>query len=136
MKRILMICFLAAASFATMAQVQRTATPSKQRDSATGNVTADDKMGKKEMFRELNLSKEQRGKMKEINQSNKAKKEAVQADEKLTDTEKKQKLRQIQRQQAMETNSILTSEQQQKMKELRKQKRAGKANEMNDDMDN
>jgi hypothetical protein len=136
MKKIMMICFFTAASFATMAQVQRTATPSKQRDTVTGNMKADDKMGKKEMFRELNLSKEQRGKMKEINQSNKAKKEAVQADEKLTDAEKKQKLRAIQKQHAIETQSVLNDEQKQKWKELRQQKRAGKAGEMDTEMDN
>lgn len=112
------------------AQVSRTPTPSKQRDSAGAQQgkMAGDKMSKKDMFRELDLTKEQRGKLKEINQSAKAKKEAVNSDEKLDDTQKKQKLREIQRDQMVQVQAILNDEQKAKLKELRRQKQGDNNN--------
>ena len=72
------------------------------------------------MFRELDLTKEQRAKMKEINQSMKTSKEAIENDATLSETEKKQKLKTLRKEQAVKIQEILTEEQKIKFRELRK----------------
>lgn len=132
MKRLLVLVTGLLVMTAASAQVQRTPTPSKQRDTAAVQQVkmAGDKMSKKDIFRELDLTKEQRGKLKEINQSSKAKKEAVNNDEKLDDTQKKQKLREIQRDQLMQVQAILTDDQKTKWKELRRRNQGDNNNNM------
>lgn len=125
MKKIILSILVFSAVISVSAQVQRTPTPSKQRDSAgvyQGNKK-EAQVSKKDIFRELDLTREQRGKLKEITQSSKAKKEAINSDEKLDENQKKQKLREIQKDQMKQVQSILTPEQKQKWMELRKQKK-------------
>lgn len=108
-------------SILSFSQVQRVVTPSKQ---SNGGVTQPgdnnpEKMNRKKMMRELNLTKEQRSKLKEIRQSNMSKKDAISNDDKLTDEQKEVKLRELKRGQAQSTMTILNDEQKAKMKTMR-----------------
>ncbi len=113
-------------SFLSFAQVQRIVAP-KQVDS-TGHQPAindgrNDKIGRKQMMRELELSKDQRSKLKEIRQSNKVKKDEISNDDKLTTEQKDAKLRELQREQAQSTMTILNDEQKAKIKTMRQEMR-------------
>lgn len=95
------------------AQVERK--PVVMADSAqtTGNT---DKQSRKERFRELNLTREQKSKLKEIMQANKAAKEAIENNTQLSDQEKKKQLRELQKTQMQKIQAILTPEQIEKFK--------------------
>jgi len=130
-----MIAFvlLTACSFA---QVQRNKTTTLTRPDSTGTVTEKRKgngMDKKQMMRELDLSKEQKIKFKELRQSMKEKKEAIENDDKLSDPEKEAKLKELRQEQAKNTMSILTPEQKVKMLKMRKDKKGGEMNEMDNE---
>jgi protein CpxP len=116
MKRL--IVFIIALSFFAsyaVAQVKREVNPSQ--------ATQVDTMRKnknKEMMKELNLTKEQRGQMKEFHQSMKQKKEEINNDNTLTEEQKKAKMKELHKEQKEKMNAILTPEQREKMKEQKK----------------
>ena len=125
MKKIIMFLVLGFTGYCTMAQVERKAI----RDSAaTANTFSSGKALKKaekrKMLRELNLTKEQRGKLKEIKQGNQAEKQAVINDASLTADQKKDKLRNIKKAGAVNLQSVLDDEQKAKMKAMRKGKQS------------
>jgi Spy/CpxP family protein refolding chaperone len=126
-KTAICIAFLSI-SLLSMAQIKRT--PNIKTDSSGLVVNPDAKRGEgqMQMLKELNLTREQRGKLKEMRQANKAKKEEIDNDTKLSDTERQQKLKQLRQEQMQGMMSILTDEQKQKFKEMRKNK-DGKAGE-------
>ena len=109
----------------SFAQVQRKVAVTNKPDSAA--ITTDKKTlsGREKMkvAKELDLNKEQKSKLKEIRQSAKAKKDAIENDDKLSAEEKKAKLKELQREQAKSTMSILNAEQKEKMKQMRKNKK-------------
>jgi Spy/CpxP family protein refolding chaperone len=80
-------------------------------------------MERRQMMNELNLTREQRVKMKEIRQSGMARQEAVSNDNKLTPVQKEDKLRELKREQARDMQSVLTDEQKAKLRNLQQQKR-------------
>lgn len=90
------------------AQVERK--PVVRADSAqtAGNT---DKPSRKERFRELNLTREQKGKLKEVMQANKAAKEAIENNAQLSDADKKKQIRELQMAQVQKIQAILTPEQ-------------------------
>ena len=108
-------------SILSFSQVQRVVTPSKQSDAGVTQPGDNnpEKMNRKKMMRELNLTKEQRSKLKEMRQSNMSKKDAISNDDKLTDEQKEVKLRELKRGQAQSTMTILNDEQKAKMKTMR-----------------
>jgi hypothetical protein len=110
-------------SFLSIAQVQRVATPSKQADSVMrqpgDNIARNGNVGRRQMMRELNLTREQRSKIKEVRQSNMAKKDAITNDDKLTPEQKDVQLRELKRAQAQSTMMILNDEQKTKLKTMR-----------------
>lgn len=119
---IIVFSFIVALSFA---QVQRKAAAAGKSDSA---IVATDKKKlsrgeKMKVAKELDLNKEQKSKLKEIRQSAKAKKDAIENDDKLSAAEKQVKLKALQREQAKSTMTILNDEQKEKMKEMRKNKK-------------
>ena len=125
MKKLMIVLALSAVTGSAMAQLERARKPKTASDTtSTGAAVAmkDDKQSQKDMIRELNLTKEQKGKFKEIRQNMKAKKEAIENDDKLSDTEKKEKLRELRKEQMKATDSILNEEQREKMKQMRKDK--------------
>ncbi len=75
-----------------------------------------DKQSRKERFKELDLTREQKGKLKEIMQANKAAKEAIENNTQLSDQEKKKQLRELQKTQMQKIQAILTPEQIEKFK--------------------
>lgn len=110
-------------SFLSQAQVQRA--PVKQRtDSVTTTAKIEkDNKSKKEIFKELDLSREQKVKLKELNQSMKASKEALENDTALTEADKKAKLKVLKKEQAQKIQALLTEEQKIKFRELRNKNR-------------
>ena len=74
------------------------------------------------MFRELDLTREQKIKMKEINQSMKASRETIENDTTLSETEKKTKLRALKKEQIQKIQAILTEEQKNKFRQMREKK--------------
>ena len=87
MKKFSLFFALCSISLFSMAQLKRTATPSANKqikDSSmnTPGVNAGvGQVNKREMMRELDLTREQKGKLKEMRQSNKAKQEAIENDD-------------------------------------------------------
>ena len=79
---------------------------------------------KRQMIRSLNLSKEQKQKFKEIHQANKEKKESISSNDQLTESQKKDQLKELHKEAAMNMNSLLSEEQRDKVKAMRKEKGA------------
>jgi hypothetical protein len=115
----------------SFAQVQRKANVANKTDSAA--VATERKPvsrgEKKQMIKDLNLNKDQKSKLKEIRQSSKAKKDAIENDEKLNADEKTAKLKELQREQAKSTMTILNDEQKEKMRKMRKNKKGKQMSE-------
>ena len=81
------------------------------------------KENRREMIRSLNLSKEQKQKFKEIHQANKAKKESIESNGQLTESQKKDQVKELHKEAAINMNNVLSEEQRRKVKEMRKPKR-------------
>lgn len=76
----------------------------------------------------LNLTDEQQGQLKEMRKANKAKKDAILADTKLNEEQKRSALKSIHQEEAGKIQQVLTDEQKAKFKELKeKRKRAKRA---------
>jgi Spy/CpxP family protein refolding chaperone len=73
-----------------------------------------------DMAKELNLTTDQQAKVAAIRTENKAKLDAVRNDASLTQEQKRSKVAEIMKAQGEQMKSVLTTEQQQKMKEARK----------------
>lgn len=111
-------------SFLSIAQVQRVTAPVNSNDSAVKSTSSGKaNMDRRKMMRELDLTQEQKGKIKEIHLAGKAKKEAIENDTRLSDPEKQMQLRALQKEQAQSTMKILNEQQQEKMKAARLQMR-------------
>ncbi len=124
MKKIFFALLTTTIFFTANAQVQRkkTALPAD----STVNTSAKSSGGKKEMFKELNLTKEQRVKLKELRQDGKAKMDEVQNDSKLSDADKQLKVKALKAEQLKITMALLNEEQKEKLKQQRKQKKGQK----------
>ena len=110
-------------SIISFAQVERKPTPAKAADSAS-NAPAGKKMdrsNRKDLLKDLDLSREQKIKLKEIRQGNKTKKEAIENNSQLSEDEKKKQLRELQKEQAKSIQAILTDEQKEKFKAKRQE---------------
>jgi len=115
-------------SILSLAQVQRVVTPKPVDSTARSNGTMAEKNNpgdRKQMLRELNLTKEQRGKLKEIRQANMAKKDEINNNDSLTQDQKDAKLRELKRSAAQSTMGILTDEQKAKAKAIRQKQGKG-----------
>ena len=109
--------FFSLSTLTVSAQIERKPVVVKT-DSTQASVSDDkvDKQGRKERIKELDLTKEQKGKMKEIVQSGKAAKEAIENNTQLSEADKKKQLRELQKAQAQKVQAILTPEQREKFK--------------------
>lgn len=112
---VLLIVFLTAAT--ASAQIERKSSVIST-DSTQASVSdkAVDKQSRKERMRELDLTREQKGKMKEIMQSGKASKDAIENNAQLSEQDKKKQMRELQRAQMLKVQAILTPEQLEKFK--------------------
>jgi Spy/CpxP family protein refolding chaperone len=100
------------------AQIERKPVAIKKDSSqtVTDEGNKGDKQSRKERMKELNLTREQKGKMKEIMQNGKAAKDAIENDTKLSDEDKKKQKRELQKTQMQKIQAILTTEQIEKFK--------------------
>ncbi|MBS1496933.1 MAG: hypothetical protein JSU03_02640 [Bacteroidetes bacterium] len=114
MKKIGFILMLSILTSTGFAQVQRVYTKKINPDSAQSEKTK---------LKELNLTKTQRGELKELNQQHKAAKDEIENDTTLTDIQKKQKLKELKRQHKEKMNSILTDDQKAQLKQRRGNKK-------------
>jgi len=126
-----MIVFLAAAMMGqfAFAQVQELKSTGKNTDSTMGQRKHPHRMHKeqkKAMMKELNLTEDQKSKLKEMNAGNKEKKQAIVNNAQLTEEQKKEQLKSIRKEQAENMNAVLSDEQKAKMKEVRMKMKASK----------
>ncbi len=105
------------AALTTTAQIERKSVVVKADSAQTaGNDNKVDKQTRKDRFKELDLTREQKGKLKEIMQTNKAAKEAIENNAQLSDQDKKKQMRALQKDQMQKIQVILTPEQREKFK--------------------
>lgn len=111
----LLVMLIATCLFAVNgnAQVKRNVDPAQkmQRDSMHRKSS--------EMMKDLNLTADQKAQMKEMRQSNKQQREAIKNDASLSQDQKTAKMKELHKSQMDKMNSILTPDQQSKMKTYR-----------------
>lgn len=119
-----MIGLLAFALFTSVSfsQIQRKVKPAAIKDSGAVADVNNDKSGRKEMMEELNLTKEQKIKMKEIRKVGKEQRDNIDSDDKLTADQKQMKLHELRREQLQKVQAILTPEQNERIKAMRQSK--------------
>lgn len=122
MKKIFFALLTTVIVFTANAQVQRKRATQPASDSTTAINANENRQGKKEMLKELNLTKEQKVKMKELRQKGKTKMVEIQNDSKLSDADRQTKLRALKAEQLKKTMALLNDEQKEKMKQMRKEK--------------
>lgn len=117
----LMLVFLFS-SIISFAQVERKQIPGKAADSVNKEQGGEkmDKSKRKDLMKDLDLTREQKGKLKEIRQVSKAKKEAIENNSQLSEGEKKKQLRELKREEAKSIQAILTDEQKEKFNSKRR----------------
>lgn len=99
------------------AQVKRNAPQSQQMRSDSSRH-----FKKGNMMNELNLTADQKTQMKTVHQDMKQQREAIMNDQSLTSDQKKEKMKDLRKSQSEKVNTILSPDQQSKMKEMRKQR--------------
>ena len=113
----IVLLFLLASLFSA-AQIERKPIAAVKTDStsvASASGT-NEKMNRKDRLKELDLTKEQKIKLKEIRQGNQAAKSAIENNTRLSEEEKKKQIRALQKEQAQKVQTILTEEQKAKFK--------------------
>ncbi len=125
MKKITLLVFASLILLAADAQTQRKKTMVAA-DSATTAAPAKTRGQKKQMMKDLNLSREQKSKLKGLQQANKAKMDEIKNNDKLTPEEKEAKLKAVRQEQLKSTGAVLNDEQKAKMKQLIKEKQKNK----------
>jgi Spy/CpxP family protein refolding chaperone len=100
------------------AQIERksVAVKTDSTQTSSGNDMKVDKQTRKERMKELNLTREQKGKMKEIMKGGKAAKEAIENNTQLSDQDRKKQMRELQKSQMQKIQAVLTPEQMEKFK--------------------
>lgn len=120
----------------SFAQVQRAKSATKQSSDSLSAITGTKqtgKVGKKQIMKDLNISREQKSKLKELQLANKAKMDEIKNNDKLTPEEREAKLKAVRQEQLKSTGAVLNDEQKAKMKQLMKEKQKNK--KKNADMD-
>lgn len=133
MKRILFLLVVTVMSQVALAQVKAPAETelNKSSNPATAENKKHHKIGKHAkmaMMKELNLSDEQKAKLKEAGDANKAKKEAILSDSKLTEEQKHEQLKEMHKSESKNMKGLLTDEQKKKMKEFKVKRKAERKN--------
>ena len=119
MKKTLAFLIISLIALTVSAQIERKPvdikTDSTQKQVGGNDITTD-KQSRKERFKELDLTKEQKSRMKEMAKASKTAKEAIENNSQLSDQEKKKQLRELQKTQMQKVQAILTPEQLEKFK--------------------
>ena len=118
MPKVIFLIVFMLVSFLSFAQIERKVTTTNQSDpvSTFYGKPEPGNNDRKQLMMELNPTREQMAKMKEIHQSGKARKEAIINDDKLTNADKQEKLKAFRKEQFQSTIDILNEEQKQKMR--------------------
>ena len=121
MKKTAVVLALSFISVFSIAQVERVVKPKSDSTNkpVVGMNEKNSSPNRKQMLRELNLTKEQRAKLKEMRQANEAKKDAINNNESLSQEQKDAQLRELKRASVQSTMTILNDEQKVKMKAMR-----------------
>ena len=121
MKISLLAFALSLVTLSASAQIERKTVVAAKSDSTQTTTTDNkvDKQSRKERMKELDLTREQKGKMKEIMQANKAAKDAIENNTQLSEADKKKQMRELQKSMAQKIQAILTPEQMEKFKASR-----------------
>ncbi|MEP6711549.1 MAG: hypothetical protein ABJA37_03985 [Ferruginibacter sp.] len=122
MKNIVCLFILSFAINAGFAQVQRKVVKKNSIDSTT-SASQNTKAAKRPTLKELNLTKEQRGKLKEIGRQNKAEKNEIENNETLSPGQKEEKVRALKKEHAGKVKNLLNDEQKAKFIQMRRNKR-------------
>lgn len=113
---VILFSFLLFSVFAS-AQIERKPAITKADSASTTSSSGKmNKQSKKDRIKDLDLTKEQKMKMREIKQSGKATKESIENNTSLSEEDKKEQLRALQIEQAQKIQEILTDEQKAKFK--------------------
>lgn len=126
MKKI--IAILAVAFMSQLAIAQENASPEMKKANSERKMHHKKGKHKKEMMKSLNLSDEQKGRLKELKTANKQKREAIRNNSSLTEAQKKEQLKALKQEQRNGMQSVLNDEQKQKMKEMREKMKDEKKN--------
>jgi Spy/CpxP family protein refolding chaperone len=116
MKLSLIAFILSLVSVSASAQIERKSVVITDSAQTSANDNEVDKQSRKERFKELDLTLEQKREMKEIMQANKAAKDAIENNTQLSGEDKKKQLRELQRSQMMKVQAVLTPAQLEKFK--------------------
>ena len=99
------------------AQIKREPAVTSKTDTISfSSANTNEKMNRKDRLKELELTREQKIKLKEIRQSNQSAKAAIENNTGLSEEEKKKQIRTLQKEQAQKVQAILTEEQKAKFK--------------------
>jgi hypothetical protein len=123
MKKILSLLLFCTAVVTVNAQIQRKKTVVADSAAVSTDKAAKTTGDRKQMLKELNLTKAQKVKLKGMRQDGKTKMDAVQNDTQLSAEEKKTKLKELKKQQLQNTLSVLNDEQKAKFKQMQKDKK-------------
>ncbi len=119
MKKIICIGMFILFNDTSFAQIQRNVEKQKIDSATKGTSSVIENDSRKEILKELDLGKEQKVTLKEINQSMKVSKEAIENNKELSDGQKKEKLKALKKEQMTKIQSVLTEEQKIKFRELK-----------------
>jgi hypothetical protein len=136
MKKVMLLLMFCITISGAFAQIQRkvvdTNNVRKTEKSDLGNDEASisKKKDQLKLVKELNLTREQKGKLREMRQENEAKRVAITNDASLTETQKQDQLKAVKRSGAVGLQGILNDTQKKKMKEVLKERKGGKGEAM------
>jgi len=107
----------------------------KSRNAATSEKKMHHKKDKHEkmaMMKELDMTEDQKARLKEMKEANKAKREVILSDSKLTEEQKHGQLKELHKAQGKNMQAVLTDDQKAKFKQLKEERKsARKANRGN-----
>lgn len=118
MKKTAFLILLVTISVSCFSQVRRESNKMKNDSITVADVTKD-KRSKREMMKELNLTRDQKQKLKEAKSGNQSAKAAIENDNTLTADQKKVKLRELRKAQLQKMKTILTPEQFEKLRKMK-----------------
>ncbi|MEI2749483.1 MAG: hypothetical protein V9E88_12060 [Ferruginibacter sp.] len=121
MKKTAFLILLVTASISGFSQVRRESGNTINDSIITVADANKDKRSKREMMKELNLTRDQRQKLKEAKSSNQSAKAAIENDNTLTADQKKVKLRELRKAQLEKLKTILSPEQIEKLRKMRQE---------------
>ncbi len=117
MKYSVIVLILLVSNLSLSAQIERKPGVGKTDTfSFTAKKDKENKQSQKDRLKELDLTKDQKAKVKEIRQAGKAAKEAIENNAELNEADKKKQLRLLQKDQTQKVQAILTEEQKAKFK--------------------